>query len=132
MSYNVYLITSNGMPRNRHALFVETNSVTSSGHIFQVTGNIQNGMAFEDKPGHSPDQQPTFHGKTFLGTVQRDYKKSFKEVCLGIQPPKKQFDGPRRRYLDEPIRRCQEWTSAGVLVVEEILLSLFATTREES
>lgn len=50
---------------------------------------------------------------------------------MGIQPPKKQFDGPRRRYLDEPIRRCQEWTaeaiqaltSAGVLVVEEILLS---------
>ncbi|KAG5288138.1 hypothetical protein I7I48_10249 [Histoplasma ohiense] len=41
MSYIVYLITSNGMPRNHHALFVETSSVTGSDHIFQVTGKTR-------------------------------------------------------------------------------------------
>ncbi|KKZ64411.1 hypothetical protein EMCG_09599 [[Emmonsia] crescens] len=125
MSYNVYLIISTGMPRDHHALFVESNPATGSGHIYQVTGNVQNGMVFEDKPSEPPDQQPTFHSKTLLGTVRGDYEKAFKDVCLGTEPPKKQFDGPRRLYPTDPIRRCQEWaaeairalSSAGVLLL---------------
>ncbi|QSS59451.1 hypothetical protein I7I51_08886 [Histoplasma capsulatum] len=135
MSYIVYLITPNGMPRNHHALFVETNSVTGSDHIFQVTDNIQKGMAFEDKPGHSPDQQPTFHGKTFLGT------KSFKDIFAWV------FSHRRSNLMG---RGGGIWTSQFVgvgsglqrqsrirlaqasLWLKKYYYRLFATTREES
>ncbi|PGH14613.1 hypothetical protein AJ79_02948 [Helicocarpus griseus UAMH5409] len=99
------------MPRDHHALFVETDPATGSGQIYQVTGNIQNGMVFEDKPSEAPEQDPTFHEKRPLGTVQGGYEKAFRDVCLGIEVPKKQFDGARRLYPQEPIRRCQEWTA---------------------
>jgi hypothetical protein len=36
---------------------------------------------------------------------------------------KKQFEGPRRLYPGEPIRRCQEWTKEAVetLAAEGVL-----------
>ncbi|PGH00010.1 hypothetical protein AJ80_09247 [Polytolypa hystricis UAMH7299] len=110
MSYHVYRVSSVGMPRDHHAIFVELNP-DQSGHIYQVTGNIQNGMVFEDKPGIPPEKDPTFSGKSLIGTVLiSDYERSFKNICFSVEPPKKQFDGPRRLYPHQPIRRCQEWT----------------------
>ncbi|KAK2735810.1 hypothetical protein FQN55_001992 [Onygenales sp. PD_40] len=124
MSYKVYLVISAGLPRDHHALFIETDPNTLSGHIYQVTGNVQNGMAFEDKPGEPPEQQPTFQGKKLIGTVPKENEKAFKDVCLGLEPPKKQFDGPKRLYPGEPIRRCQEWTTEAIraLVSSGVLL----------
>jgi hypothetical protein len=48
MSYNVYLVSSLGAPRNRQSIFVQAHP-NQSGHIFQVTGNIQTGVASEHK-----------------------------------------------------------------------------------
>ena len=121
-TYDVYLLSSAGMPRNHHALLVETNHpVTGAGHIYQVTGNIQNGMKFEDKPSARPtEEDPTFISKFRIGFVAEEtYRTTCRDVCLSIEVPKKQFDGPKRLFPYRPLRRCQEWTEDAIRTLTE-------------
>ncbi|EAS30404.2 uncharacterized protein CIMG_05883 [Coccidioides immitis RS] len=114
MSYNVYRVSSAGMPRDHHAIFIETNNpAIGCGHIYQVTGNIQGGMLYEDKPtAFPPEHDPSFLGKVLIGTVEAAmHPDTFRRVCYSVSPPTKQFEGPHRLFPQEPIRRCQEWTS---------------------
>lgn len=113
MSYNVYRVSYAGMPRDHHAIFVETEG-NLSGHVYQVTGNIQNGMTYEDKPGRKPEDSATFQSKTRIGKVTQANLPRLKQICQGIPPPKKQFNGPHRLYPQEPLRRCQEWTAEAI------------------
>jgi uncharacterized membrane protein len=53
MSYNVYRVAYAGLPRDHHAIFVEINDDQSS-HVFQVVGDIQNGMTH----GHISAKKP--------------------------------------------------------------------------
>ena len=119
-SHEVYLVESQGAPRNHHALFVETpESGAKSGHIFQVTGNIQQGMTFERKTAEEPELSLTFISKSHLGSVRTVDFSRISEVCRNIPPPKKQFDGPKRLYPTEPLRRCQEWTSEAIQALND-------------
>jgi hypothetical protein len=112
----VYLVASAGMPRNHHSLLVETDNPTpGAGHIYQVTGNVQNGMTFEDKPRPFPPEteDPTFISKCLIGKVSSDdYADRFRQVCLDIAPPK-------RLYPSEPLIRCQEWTAMAIAALKE-------------
>jgi hypothetical protein len=122
MSYNAYVVAFIGAPRDHHTIFIETNS-DGSGYIYQVAGDIQNGMSHSHKPGKKPEDSYTFVSKEFIGTVSTANYPQVATICNGIPPPKKQFQGPRRLYPNEPLRRCQEWNgeaiqalkSAGVL-----------------
>lgn len=122
MAYNVYRIAYGGMPRDHHAIFVETNS-DETGWLFQVVGNIQEGMRHDDKPAKKPEDSTTFQERTFIGTVTVANFDRIKPICESIPPPKKQFHGPRRLYPQEPIRRCQEWTKEAIdaLVEAQVL-----------
>lgn len=133
MTYNVYLLSPAGMPRNHHAIFIETNlPTTGCGHIYQVTGNIQTGMIYEDKPTTSPpEEDPSFIDKVVIGIVDATATttstatvtamlESIRSILRGnVPPPKKQFDGPRRLFPQEPIRRCQEWTAEAINALVE-------------
>lgn len=127
MSYYVYRVAYLGAPRNHHAIFVET-SDDGSGVIIHVTGDIQNGMKFEQKAGRRPEESASFVEKSLLGSVIIDNYYYIEEICRNIPPPKKQFNGPKRLYPKEPLRRCQEWTneaiealiSNGVLQTEDL------------
>ncbi|KAM3526954.1 hypothetical protein MY4038_006570 [Beauveria bassiana] len=110
MSYNVYLVAYLGAPRNHHAIFVET-GLDGSGLVFHVTGNIQSGMELESNNGRRPENSASFVEKTYLGWVSADNLRHIGETCSTIPPPKKQFEGPKRLYPKEPLRRCQEWTN---------------------
>lgn len=114
MSHPVYLVATIGAPRNHHALFVETDSVTGRGVVFQVTGNIQNGMQFETENRQCPEQSIGFVKKSHLGHVAADSLHLVEDTCRANPAPKRQFDGPKRLYPDEPLRRCQEWTKETV------------------
>jgi hypothetical protein len=105
-----------GMPREHHAIFVETHE-DLSGHLYQVTGNIQTGMVYEEKPRTKPEDSMTFESKIRIGTVMAANYPRIKEICQGICPPKKQFEGPRRLYPQESLRRCQEWTAEAIQVL---------------
>lgn len=111
MFYNVYRVSSSGLPRDHHALFVETNNNDQSGWIFQVTGNIQQGMTYEDKSEQKPGDSATYQDRVCLGKVAVANFDGIKPICESIPAPRKQFDRPRRLYPREPIRRCQEWTA---------------------
>lgn len=115
MSYQVYLIIETGIPRDHHALFVETNeSGPQTGQVYNVQGEIQNGMVFEHKTTDEPEKSPVFASKEHIGTVSHADFPRVLAVCQTIPVPKKQFDGAKRLYPKEPLRRCQEWAREAI------------------
>lgn len=110
MSYNVYLVVSDGSPMNHHAIFVDIEPDTF-GKIFQVTGSIQMDMIYQEKTVKRPEDSASYHSHSLLGTVAKDNFPRFREICESIEVPKKQLKGPKRLYPDEPLRRCQEWVA---------------------
>lgn len=113
MSYKVYRVSYAGLPRDHYAIFVEMNN-DQSGWLFQVTGDIQNGMKHNDKPAKKPEESGTYQNKITIGTVATADFARIKPTCESIPAPKKQFEGPRRLYPKEPLRRCQEWTQEAI------------------
>ncbi|KKZ63732.1 hypothetical protein EMCG_01966 [[Emmonsia] crescens] len=83
-------------------------------------------MTFEDKPCKKPEESASFQSKDFVGKVSAVNFSRIKGICETIPAPKKQFEGPRRLYPQEPIRRCQEWTTEVIeaLVNEHVLENL--------
>lgn len=70
MSYKVFLVASAGLPRDHHAIFVETNEDgAKSGYLYQVSGTIQEGMIYSHKKTRRPEESNTFSSKTLIGTV---------------------------------------------------------------
>lgn len=116
MSSIIYLVASTGMPRSHHAIFIEENE-NGSGRIYQVVGDIQNGMSFETKLTEPPERSATFESKTRFGMVTAVNKSQIELVCNSVPPPKKQIYGPKRLFPNEPVRRCQEWTKEAVEVL---------------
>lgn len=117
--YDVYWVESAGMPRNHVAIFVETHELgPGTGHCFQVSGNIQQGMYHNHRFGKKPeeDEQSAFISKRFLGKVSRaDYANGkFQQVCDQIEPPPKQFEGPKRLFAGKKLIRCGEWAEDAV------------------
>ena len=109
MSYQVFVVVFQGIPRDHHAIFVET-SLDQTGQIFHVTGIIQMGMAYESKPAKKPEASLSFVSKVFLGTVTIIEYLRLDSVCQQVLPPAKQFDGTLRLNPNVLLRRCQEWT----------------------
>ena len=121
MAYNVFLLASTAIgPRDHHAIFVESHiSGMYTGHIYQVTGNVQQGMSFEEKETCRPEEKPEFASKTLLGIVTVEEYPRLLEICGTIAPPKKQYQLNRRLYPHEPLRRCQEWTKEAVTALRD-------------
>ncbi|KAJ9665510.1 hypothetical protein H2201_004392 [Coniosporium apollinis] len=71
MAHKAYLVTSFGAPRDHHTIFFEIHE-NASGHIFQVTGNIQAGMTLGHRPGKKPEDEVGYIGKAYLGTVSTE------------------------------------------------------------
>lgn len=113
MQHRVYLSISVGAPRDHHAIFVEKDK-DGPGTVLQATGNIQNGMMFEIKRDHCPETSLEFVRKDHLGWVAAEDMHRVEQVCAGIPPPKKQFEGAKRLFPGEPLRRCQEWTREAI------------------
>lgn len=73
MSYKVYRIAETGMPRDHHAIFVETDEDgPGSGHKFHAIGDIQAGMTFEYRTELPTGQLPGLCGKESQGVVILD------------------------------------------------------------
>jgi hypothetical protein len=86
MTYQVFLVSCAGAPRDHQAIFVETNS-DKSGQIFQVTGNIQTGMRYESKPAKRPEESLSFVKKELLGTVTTANYTGIDPACRRNPPP---------------------------------------------
>ncbi|KAI0109564.1 hypothetical protein GGR51DRAFT_511953 [Nemania sp. FL0031] len=121
--YSLYLVESLGAPRNHHAIFVEYEE-GGTGALFQVKGNIQDGMTYETKQTGAPDASNSFLSKSKLGWINTQDLGRVDSICRSNPPPERQFDGPRRINKNIPLRRCQEWTSEtiGKLRAEGVLM----------
>ena len=117
MAYNVYKVSYLGVPINHLAIFVETNS-DRSGYIYQVVGDIQNGMSYGHKSAKKPEESVTFLEKVYIGTVSTTNYPRIESIVNGVEPPKKQFNGPERINPQEPLRRCGKWTAEAVQALE--------------
>lgn len=125
MSMKCYVLVSLGLPRDHHSFYVEINSTNCSGDIYQVSGNVQTGMYFNHKQDQIPDKMDDFISKEYIGLVaQEDYSNGkFEKTVNSIDPPSKQFEGPRRLYPEVKLRRCQEWTAeVKAALIEEMIL----------
>lgn len=109
MSYPLYLVQSQGMPRNHHAIFVRFGNGSEPGRLFNVTGHIMSGMSYETIEPSQPEDSPTFLEMSSLGWVSTSDLHRVDDVCRANPPPGKQFDGLRRIDPNTPLRRCQEW-----------------------
>lgn len=120
MSFNVYRVEYIGVP-NHEAIFVETHeSGPGNGHLYHVVGSIAEGMRYDQKPAKKPEESINYADvKTFIGTVRVANYASVDTVCKTIPPPKKQFQGPRRLYPREPLRRCGEWATEAIQALKD-------------
>ncbi len=112
-TFDVYRVTSNGLPGNHHAISVGMQE-DGPGHLYHLTSNVQEGIDFEFESVNKPANSGTFDGKSLIGKVAREDLGRFEEVCRGIPTPKKQFDRAHRLSPQEPLRRCQEWTTEAI------------------
>lgn len=117
--YDVFWVESAGMPINHVAIFVETHELgPGTGHSFQVSGNIQQGMYHNHRLGKKPeeDEQSAFISKRFLGRVSRAVydNGNFRQVCDLVEAPPKQFEGPKRLFPGQKLIRCGEWAEDAV------------------
>lgn len=109
MSYQVYLTIETDIPLDHHALFVETHEAGAQ------TGHVYN----EQETTEEPEKSPVFADKKLIGTVSHADYPRFLAVCQTIPVPKKQFDGAKRLYPKEPLRRCQEWAKEAIEALVE-------------
>lgn len=94
MSHNIYLVEYAGMLRNHHAIFVKTHeSGNETAHDFRVTGDIQSGMVFENKPAKRPEDSASYVGKTLGGRVTIDNYPHILEIYEDTPSPRKQSQG---------------------------------------
>lgn len=122
MACPLYLVESLGLPRNHHALFLQLGDC-GNGHQFQVKGNISEGMTYEAKPIDSPEIDAGYISKTQLGWVSTETGEMcsrIDQICRSIPPPAKQFDGAKRIWPSQRLRRCQEWTLEVIQLLEEL------------
>lgn len=87
MQYDAYLVVTLGAPRNHHALFIQ-HCPNEDGTIFQVTGNVQEGMAFETNTAARPEADAAFHHKIHLGRVSDESLPAIETVCRTYPPPR--------------------------------------------
>ncbi|KAL6239449.1 hypothetical protein BDW75DRAFT_119400 [Aspergillus navahoensis] len=121
--YAAYLITETSLgPRDHHYIFIETNEQgPMTGHRFHVIGNIQEGMTFNHRFCTKPEDEPVFLSRKRIGAVcVDDYEgRRLLTVCEEIEVPKKQFQGAKRLFPKEKLRRCQEWASEVMTLLRE-------------
>lgn len=116
--FKIYEISLNPDPhRGHHAIFVEEDSENGSGRVFQVTGDVQQGMIYESKPWPKPEDYPAFQHKELLGQVSATSFSKIGEICGAIPPPEKQYEGRKKLRPEKPLWNCQDWTTDAVAVL---------------
>ncbi|GKZ59163.1 hypothetical protein AnigIFM49718_005024 [Aspergillus niger] len=105
-------------PRYHTAIFVETDPVTGSGTIHEVTGDITSpeGMYYESKLAPRPESVDNFFSRTLLGmTEAAHYPNSWDKVLRDIPAPPQQKAFNVKRMKTEPFKRLSplEFYEAG-------------------
>lgn len=114
--YPVYLSVHIGSGKfDHHLIFIHTNynddENPKGGYKLHVVGTLQKGMAMELKKMGHPFETPTCRLIQHKGWMRHRKLEKAREICSGVPPPAKQFDGPRRLAGRGPLRHCQHWVA---------------------
>lgn len=75
-------------------------------------------MYHNHRPGKKPeeDEQSAFASKRLLGRVSREAYDAgkFRQVCNLVEPPPKQFNGPKKLFPGQKLIRCVEWAEKAI------------------
>ena len=118
MSYNMYLRETIGAVRDHHAIFVECGQ-DGAGYIFQVVGNIQQGMVFGHRRAKKAADEDECLGQEKIGMVTKANVDRIQSIIEKLPPPSKQFNGSKRIDPKVPLRRCQEWTADAIQLLRD-------------
>lgn len=120
--YRVYRVTYMSTDLSHHAICVEINPEKPSsdwGRLFQVNGNLYEGMYHEFKTCKHPFHSLTGHTMQHIGWVWRQGSR-LEEVCGRIPAPPKQWDDKLKRINpDKPVRHCQHWVVDAVTALSD-------------
>ncbi|CAD6448130.1 4583b6aa-05a9-426b-b377-8bfd89c9e3a6 [Sclerotinia trifoliorum] len=98
MSFNVYMVDFLGVSRG---IFVQTDECgRDSGHLYQVIGDMQNGMIH----AHKEIKRPS-NSSRFIGTVSTSQYSQVRAICDSITA------GPPKIDPVNSLRHYQEWTN---------------------
>ena len=89
-TYNVYLGVYNGMPRDHHAIWVDTGTERD----LPNGKSVDVGMLFQVKNGVDPEESNEGKEKIKIGTIRNNDLERLKQICSQLPPPSKQFNGP--------------------------------------
>lgn len=116
-TYDVCLGIYVGMPREHHAICIDTDAnktmnskILPAGELIQVKGFMQQGMSFEVRDGIDPEMSYEGKEKIKIGTIRRSDLERLKHVCSEVPPPPKQCDRARLIDPSKPLYHCQQWT----------------------
>ncbi|KAI9677355.1 MAG: hypothetical protein M1822_008162 [Bathelium mastoideum] len=118
MPFEVYFVSHLGIPKDHHAIFVETNA-DKSGVLFHVIGSVQQGMRFEQKQSRDPLDSPLCNNKEHLGTVAETNYNDIENIVSAIESPKKQHAKTKHINPHQSLRICQEWTAEAIQALKE-------------
>lgn len=130
-AYDVYLGIYAGLPRDHHAIWIDTGNTkqlpdgraVAAGVLVQVKGNIQSGMTFDVKNAVDPTISLEGKGKRKIGTIKKNDLQRLIQICQNLSPPPKQFNGPKRINPNKPLYRCQDWTAEAIqLLIDDGVL----------
>ncbi|KAJ8070322.1 hypothetical protein OCU04_000702 [Sclerotinia nivalis] len=110
MSFNAYMVDFLGVSRG---IFVQTDECgRDTGHLYQVIGDMQNGMIHAHKEIKRPN-----NSSRFIGTVSASQYSQVRTVCDSITA------GPPKIDPANSLRHYQEWTNSVVemLYAREVL-----------
>lgn len=122
--YTVYFVEYMSLgEKSHHSLYVETNDLQKTGHLYHVIGNLLQRMDLEIKRDvKSPDGSPSLERITPIACLRDKDLGLFEDVCHSTPPPKPQLRvNGKRIYPQEPLRTCQEW-------VTDVVEALFAAS----
>lgn len=82
---------------------------------------MQSGMHYNHRHSEHPETSPHYvlAEKIFIGDIVAERFDDVQGVIEKVEPPIKQFDGPRRLVKEGEVRRCQEWTREAIALLRE-------------
>ncbi|KAM7210615.1 hypothetical protein V8F06_014005, partial [Rhypophila decipiens] len=97
---------------NHHVIFIQTvpGPDCRRGHRFHVLGSVQQGMYMKLDDSLHPLDSHSCHWMQHKGWLRHEDLERAREICRGVPPPAKQFDGAKRLGRG-PLRHCQHWVA---------------------
>ncbi|KAM7197501.1 hypothetical protein V8F20_006646 [Naviculisporaceae sp. PSN 640] len=108
--YPIHLSAHFGMGEaDHHLIFVATDYKKQRGPRLRSVGSLQVGMVVKIEEGVYPLKRASCLWMQHKGWIRHKNLDLVKNICLGVPPPAKQYQGNRCLVPKGELRHCQHW-----------------------